>query len=1065
MAMIVCPGCGEENPAKFRLCGYCGTPLSVAAPVALPAHEVRKTVTLVFSDLKGSTALGERLDPEAVREVMDRYFRAMAAEITRHGGKIEKYIGDAIMAVFGLPRAHEDDALRAVRAAAGMRSALMRVNEDLLRRHGVALANRTGVNTGEVVADDDPNAAQKLATGDAVNLAARLEQAAPENEVYLGETTYRLVRDAVTVEPVEPLELKGKAERVAAYRLVSAHGLEGSTRRRDTPVVGRDAELAALAEAHAQACATRSIRLVTVIGDAGVGKSRLVHEAVTRAGTSARVLRGRCLPYGDGITFWPLREMVFGAAGILADDAPEEARAKMLETIGAADVVDRLAAAAGLSAEPYPLHELYWAARKFLEAMAGGGAVLAIVDDIHWAESAFLDLLDHLLEAEASAPALLLATARHELLEDKPDWGERERSTRLVLKPLSDAASAAVVANLLGSADLPGDVVQRIVAAAEGNPLFVEQMLSMLIDNRALRQEDGRWVRGDRYADIAVPPTIQALLEARLDRLGREERFTVEPAAVIGMQFAVPAVTALAPEATRPRVGERLETLAHKRFIESAPSSEGDVLYRFHHHLVRETVYGGLLKRARAALHIDFVRWADRVNAERGRALEFEEILGYHLEQAHRYLGELGPLDEQGIATGIDGARRLTGAARRAFARGDMNAASNLYRRSTALLPVAHEQRLALLPELGETLMELGDFADARAVLDEAAETAERAGNQRVRASARIVRMLVRLYSAEPGDWSSAALQVAEETIPLLEREGAHDELANAWRLSGQVHGIAARYRQIVFAIEKSIAHARLAGDARMVARAGLALSTTALYGPTPVSQAIEQCEGILADGLTNRQVEAIVMCSLAQLHAMRAEFDRARELYRRGRALLRDLGQGVNAASTGMDVGRVEWLAGDLATAEREVQADLDFLAQRGETYFLSTMAAQLSCIVREQGDDARALELSLTAEQAAAEDDTVSQIMWRVARAPRLARRGEPAAAEALARRAIELARSTDAPIFLADALVELAAVLGRDGLTDEARGAIDEAIALYGEKGDIVSTARARRLFTSG
>jgi class 3 adenylate cyclase/tetratricopeptide (TPR) repeat protein len=1065
MAMILCPGCGEENPAKFRLCGYCGTALSAAAAPALPAHEVRKTVTLVFSDLKGSTALGERLDPEAVREVIDRYFNAMAAEITRHGGKIEKYIGDAIMAVFGLPRAHEDDALRAVRAAAGMREALQRVNADLLRRHGVALANRTGVNTGEVVADDDPNAAQKLATGDAVNLAARLEQAAPENDIYLGETTYRLVRDAVTVEAVEPLELKGKAERIPAYRLVSAHGLMGSVRRVDTPVVGRDAELAALAEACSQARMTRSSRLVTVIGDAGLGKSRLVHEAVSRAGEGARVLRGRCLPYGDGITFWPLREMVFGAAGITNDDAPEDARAKMQAVIGEADVVDRLAAAAGLSAKPYPLPELYWATGKFLETMAGDDIVLAIVDDIHWAEPAFLDLLEHLLDSDASAPALLLATARHDLLEDKPDWGERDRSTRLVLKPLSDAASAAVVVNLLGSANLPEDVVQRIVAAAEGNPLFVEQMLSMLIDNRAIRQEDGHWVRGERYAEIAVPPTIQALLEARLDRLGREERFTVEPAAVIGMQFAVPAVTALAPEATRPQIGERLQTLARKRFIESAATAEGEVLFRFHHHLVRETVYGGLLKRARARLHIDFVRWADQVNAERGRALEFEEILGYHLEQAHRYFGELGPLDEQAIATGIDAARRLTGAARRAFARGDMHAAVNLYRRSTALLPADHAQRLALLPELGETLMELGDFAEARAVLDEAAATAEQVGNQRVRASARIVRMLVRLYSAEPGDWSSMALQVAEETIPLLEREGAHDELANAWRLSGQVHGIALRYRQIVVAIEKSIAHARLAGDARMVARAGLALSTTALYGPTPVAQAIEQCEGILSGGLTNRQVEAIVMCTLAQLHAMRGEFDRARALYRRGRAMLHDLGQGVNAASTGMDVGRVEWLAGDLVTAEREVQADLDFLAQRGETYFLSSMAAQLSCIVRGLGDDARALELSLTAEQAAAEDDTVSHIMWRVARAPLIARSGDLAEAEALASRAIELARSTDAPIFLADALVELGSVLRLADRAEEARAAIDEAIALYAEKGDTVSTARARGVITSG
>jgi class 3 adenylate cyclase len=288
--MQKCPGCGEENPAKFRLCGYCGASLGGLVVAALPAHEVRKTVTIVFSDLKGSTSLGERLDPESMREVMDRYFTAMSAEITRHGGKIEKVIGDAIMAVFGLPRAHEDDALRAVRAAAGMRQALGAVNEDLLRRYGVALANRTGVNTGEVVASDDPTLDQKLATGDAVNVAARLEQAAPESEIYLGETTYWLVRDAVEVVTVEPLELKGKSERMPAFRLVSVQGLMGSARRTDTPIVGRDVELAALERAYREVCDAASVRLVTVVGDAGVGKSRLVHEVVERVAVGALVL-------------------------------------------------------------------------------------------------------------------------------------------------------------------------------------------------------------------------------------------------------------------------------------------------------------------------------------------------------------------------------------------------------------------------------------------------------------------------------------------------------------------------------------------------------------------------------------------------------------------------------------------------------------------------------------------------------------------------------------------------------------------------------------------------------
>ncbi|HKX40917.1 MAG TPA: adenylate/guanylate cyclase domain-containing protein, partial [Burkholderiaceae bacterium] len=457
----------------------------------LPAHELRKTVTIVFCDLKSSTALGERLDPEALHDVKERYFHAMAAEITRHGGLIEKYIGDAIMAVFGLPRAHEDDALRALRAAVGMQKALVVVNADLSARYGITLANRTGVNTGEVVANDDPTANQKLATGDAVNVAARLEQAAPADQILIGEVTYRLVRDAVKVEPVEPLELKGKAQRVPAYRLISVDGFDGSMRRIDTPLVGREEELVTLGRAYREASEGLSVRMVTVVGEAGAGKSRLVQEVVERIATGARVLRGRCLAYGDGITFWPLRGIVGEAAGIRDDDSPADAQAKVLAVSGDANVADRLASAIGLSPAAFPLHEVNWATRRLLETLAGDGPVVVVIDDIHWAESALLDLIDSIVTSSTGAAILLLATTRHDLLEEHPQWGESASATRLMLRPLSDEASAQVATNLLGDADLPEDVVERIVGASEGNPLYVEQMLSMLVDSGALRQEDG----------------------------------------------------------------------------------------------------------------------------------------------------------------------------------------------------------------------------------------------------------------------------------------------------------------------------------------------------------------------------------------------------------------------------------------------------------------------------------------------------------------------------------------------------------------------------------------------
>ncbi len=1054
--MVNCPSCGEENPPKFRLCGYCGTPL-VAASV-LPVHEVRKTVTVLFSDLKDSTALGERLDAEALHEVKERYFHAMAAEITRHGGKIEKYIGDAIMAVFGLPRAHEDDALRAVRAAVGMRSVLARVNEDLLLRYGVALANRTGVNTGEVVANIVPGADQKLATGDAVNVAARLEQAASANQIYIGDITYRLVRDAVVVDAVEPLQLKGKAERVAAYQLVSVQGLEGNVRRIDTPVVGRDDELAALGLAYREVSETRAARLVTVIGDAGAGKSRLVVEVVERIAPNAHVVRGRCLPYGDGITFWPLVTMLREAAGIRADDSTEVARSKLLGLVGEPEVADRLASATGLSAETFPMLELMWAARKFLETLASQGPVVAVIDDIHWAEKAFLELLEHVLDASTGAPILLLTTARHDLLEEHPEWGERASSTRIVLRPLSDGASAQVIANLVGSADLPPEVVGRIVNAAEGNPLYVEHMLSMLIDSGALQQRDGGWVRSAGYTEIAVPPTIHALLEARLDKLSRDERAAIEPASVIGLEFARPAVEALSHESDPVVVDGRLSSLTHRRFIRPVAEREADLVYRFHHHLVRETVYNTLLKRARATLHIEFVRWADRVNAERGRGLEFQEILGYHLEQAYHYLAELGPLDEAGRAIGNDAARRLGAAGRRAFVRADMHAAVNLLQRAVQLVPAQDPIRLALLPELGEGLMELGEFSRARAVLEEAETIASQLSDHALGAEARIVGMFVKLYSGEQGNWGADALRVASEAVPLLEAANAHDALATAWRLVGLVHGVAGRYGQAGDATVRYRNHARRAGNERLTARSAMGLSLNALFGPTCAIDAIAQCETIVAEGLGDREVESIILCVLAQLRAMNGEFESARSFYRKGRAMLRELGQGVIAASTGLDVARTELLAGDLAGAEREVRADYEFLASKGETYFLATLAALLARIVRAQNRDAEALELSVAAEVAAAADDIDAQSLWRSVRAPILARAGDLAQAEALARAAVDLAARTEAPILQAEARSELAEVLRLAGKTDEARQAMVEATALYFSKGDIVSTERS-------
>jgi len=1035
--MVLCPNCGEENPEKFRLCGFCGTAL---APT-LPPQEVRKTVTIVFSDLKGSTAMAEKLDSEAVREVMSRYFDEMRGALELHGGTIEKYIGDAIMAVFGLPRVHEDDALRAVRAAVEMRERLAMLNEELDQRWGVTIGNRTGVNTGEVVAGD-VTTGQRLVTGDTVNTAARLEQAAPTCEVLIGEATYRLVRHAVEVESVEPLELKGKAERVPAYRLISAREAESVERRHDSPLVGRARELAVLTDELAAAAHDDSCRLVTIIAQAGVGKSRLIEEFVHIARPGARVVKGRCLPYGRGITFWPLVEIVRDAAAIRDDDAPEDARAKLLQVAGPGgeDAVARVASAVGLAETDYPLDEVFWGTRKLLERQAARQPLVVIFEDIHWAESAFLDLIEH-LETTARAPLFLLCAARPDLFEHRPEWSER-KGPLIELEPLSDEDSELIVEHLLGDAPFPAEARNRIIASAEGNPLFVQQVLSMMIDDGLLRKENGRWVPTGDLSDLAIPGTIQALLAARLDLLTPHERAVIEPASVIGLVFEEAAVDELVPDVVRPEVESHLVSMTEKQLVRPE-LDESDLDYRFHHILIRDAAYQGILKRARATMHERFANWGERVNRERDRQAQFDEILGYHLEQAYQYLLELGPLDEHGQELGRRAATRLSDAGRRAFARGDMAAAANLLRRSAALLPTEDPARLKLLPDLGEAMMEIGEFAWAEVYLDEALSAALAAEDDLLHADTLLTRLLVRHHATDDLDaWRAEVKRETATLIQVLEEREAYNEAAKAWRMVAFVHGIACEWEETAAAQRRAIHYARLAGNARQEARMSGAYSISLWSGPTPLPEAIAACEEILARGLASRQSEALVLCSLSLLVAMNGEYDRARELYRRGRSILDDLGAVVLAAWTSLTSGRVELLAGDLEAAEAELRRDYQQLVELGELFYRPSVAVLLAQTLYAQNRLADAEELATAAAEIAAADDIEPQAGWRSVKAKILARQGETAEAILFARAAVELLGQTDDVPSRIESLVDLAEVLAAAGNEDEARVALQDA-----------------------
>ncbi|HLI77439.1 MAG TPA: adenylate/guanylate cyclase domain-containing protein, partial [Acidobacteriaceae bacterium] len=486
--MIACGSCGKEIAEDFRLCPYCGTAVAVA-----PRREQRKRVTILFCDITGSTALGESTDPEALRSLLARYFERMKGIIESHGGTVEKFIGDAVMAVFGVPQLHEDDALRACRAALEMQAALPELG----------IRARIGVNSGEVVT----GTAERLATGDAVNVAARLEQAAPPGDILIGEETLRLVRDTVEVAATEPLSLKGKSEPVPAFRLLAVNELAARPASA-APMVGRGRELDRLQDAFAQAVEDRSCQLFTILGSAGVGKSRLAAEFLTQGvpgldGT--RVLRARCLSYGEGITYWPVVEVIKQIDRSPADPYADAAVQSLLGERAAATTADEIA----------------WAFRLLLEQEAQSQPLVVVFDDIHWGEETFLDLIEHVADLAQDASILLLCMARPELLEKRPAWGGGKwNATTVLLEPL-DAAETDELLDALGG--VSDEMRERIRQAAEGNPLFVEEMLALI------RESGGE--------AIAVPPTIQALLAARLDQLAPEERTVLEYGAVEGRVF------------------------------------------------------------------------------------------------------------------------------------------------------------------------------------------------------------------------------------------------------------------------------------------------------------------------------------------------------------------------------------------------------------------------------------------------------------------------------------------------------------------------------------------------
>ena len=1069
--MSACPTCSAQNPAGARFCAQCGTglapePAPVAEAAQSEADETRKTVTVLFADVVGSTAVGDSLDPETLRHIMSRHFDEIRRIVEAHGGVVEKFIGDAAMAVFGIPRVHEDDALRAVRAAVAVRDRLTELDGELRERLGTPIAWRIGVNTGEVVAGA-AGSGQRFVSGDAVNVAKRLEEAAGTGEVVIGDATYRLVRDAVSVEPLEGVVLKGKQESVRAHRLLAVgSGQDGTQRRADAPMVGRHRQRQLLTDGLAQVAADRVCLLFTIVGSAGVGKSRLVNEFLAGLDADVRLLRGRCLSYGQGITFWPIREMVHQAAGIGDQDSAAEAREKISalvdpSTPDAQRTVEGVTDVIGLGDGGVERQDAFLAVRGLFEGIAQQRPLVLLFDDVHWAEASLLDLIEHIADWSRDAPILLLCVGRHDLLEVRPGWGGGKlASTTIQLEPLTAGESDELLAGLLGEAELEPDVRRRIAESADGNPLFVEELLGMLIDDGSLVRRDGRWVAARDLRLLTVPPTIQALLAARLDRLDRTERSVIECGSVEGKVFHASAVAALVPDPIRAMVPSNLLALMRKELLRPDRAAfSGDEAYRFRHLLIRDAAYDAMPKQARAEMHVRFADWLAAAAGE--RRPEYEEILGHHLDQAVRYRRELALGDADADELADRAAAYLGQAGMRADDRGDLNAATPLLERALEL--TADE---ALRPRLREHLADAwyGRMQPlvAKSHLEQAIAEFQAVGDAAGAARAEVLLLAVRssLESLEMTEVLPRARELAAELDALGDLKG----WASAMELVGSHLFFLGRVTEAIEVITDGVARAPQHSRERTLMAHWLAACH--YWGSTPVDDAIRRTEEILRDHAGSRSVESGALRVLGSLKGMLGDFETARTDIARADLLAREIGYDQLAGSSGAHfLGPVELLAGNPQAALDAALPSYEEMSASGDLAFSSTAAGNVAAAYAELREWDEAERYARIAIDTAATSDVESQALGRRALAVVLANRGELLEAERLARESVAIRDATEYLEGAAHSYLALGEVLRLAGRHDEADEALRGALDRFERKGNVVMVDRVRRNLEDG
>jgi DNA-binding SARP family transcriptional activator len=1007
------------------------------APTVTGAPLTRRPVTVLCVALQVASSSGTALDPEALDIVNEHCVSGLAAVVERYGGKLAISAGEHLVGVFGVASVHEDDALRAARASLEARNALAAEAGILLRQHGVNITGRFGLATGEaLVGGSGPLGF----AGDAEAQAMTLAEAAEPGQILISQQTQQLAAAAIETESAGP----------GRFFLRSAHpGVRPLALRLDAPLVGRDEELRQLEAACALAIRERATMLVTVIGEAGLGKTRLVHEIAGRLGREVNVLTGGCLPYGEGITFWPLREVVRQAGG---GDSLDKIQALLDGHPDAAEVAERLSRALGPGDQGRSdAAEIFWAARRLLETLAQSSPLLVVFEDLHWAEPTFLDLVESLAVQPGRSPLALVCIARPELLEQRPVWAAgAARAVSIDLTPLADGPAAALLDALAGDQRMAPPTRARVLETAAGNPLYLEQLAVSLSEQAG---SQGRPV---------LPPTIQALLAARLQRLGPGASSVLARAAVVGKDFAVDAVRELLPPEARGPLSRNLQTLVARGLVQQRPPRRSRAeRYSFRHVLIQEAAYRAIPKSLRAELHHRFADWLEYVVWE--PATQRAEILGYHLEQSVRYRNELQPAEAQSSLLPRRAATHLETAGRAAHDRGDALAAVNLLDRAAALLPRQDPALARVYTRLGAALTEAGQLEKAAAVLDQAQRIAAASGDRGQHAHAQVQALLLGLKV----DPNGAAVQIAR-ALPQLRREFERslDELGlcQTLQLQAALHWDHARSAAAEDAWQRAAEYARRVNDRRQLTEILGWLASAALWGPTPAAEGIRRCKGYLEEIGNHPSGQAVILRHMAGLYAMQDDIATAHATLNRAKTLIDTLGPTMTAALT-EPAAFVAMLAGDPAAAETHLRLQYESLGRMGEKGYLATTAALLAEAIMAQGQNRydEAARLITISREAGAGEDLSAQIIGQGLSARILAHRGHHAEAVELADSAVALAAQTDLLSQHAATLLDLARVLAAAGRLHEAHGAATQALDLYQRKGNLPGAREALRYLT--